>query len=108
MTVANIYAMLVPKLLAFMEEYRLNSLESFNKEYFLLFNQWLKRHSANSKPNTLKNLASIANTLLQIITTGQSFKLSHLPKEPIILEISVWQWWRALGSNNNKMDRSME
>ena len=107
MTVANIYAMLVPKLLAFMEEYQLNSLESFNKEYFLLFNQWLKRHSANSKPNTLKNLASIANTLLQIITTGQSFKLSHLPKEPIILEISVWQWWRALGSNNNKMDRSI-
>ena len=92
-SVVNAYNELSTKLIRFMQHYEMDSLEAFTTKHFMAFNLWLKTEYANQKASNTNNLARVANTLYQIIKIGQSLGFSALPKENIVLEISVWQWW---------------
>ncbi len=92
-SVVNAYNGLATKLIRFMHHYEMDSLEAFNTKRFMTFNLWLKTEYANQTVSNANNLARVANTLYQIIKMGQALGFSGLPKESIILEISIWQWW---------------
>ena len=93
LSVVNAYNGLATKLIRFMYHYEMDSLEAFNTKRFMTFNLWLKTEYANQSASNANNLARVANTLYQIIKMGQALGFSGLPKESIILEISIWQWW---------------
>lgn len=63
------------------------------------FNVWLKQNYLKSE-KSINGLARIANTLLQIISVGQSLNFPSIPDEQIVLEASIWDWW-----GNNKLGR---
>lgn len=94
LSVTNEYSILASKLIAFMYERKINSLEQITSELFLAFNIWLKQHYFKKK-STANNMVRIANTLLQIITMGQSLGFPGVPKKQIFLEVSLWDWWGA-------------
>ncbi|MCL4431473.1 MAG: site-specific integrase [Epsilonproteobacteria bacterium] len=94
LTVANEYASLASKLVAFLNIEGLHTLEQFNTQRFMAFNLWLKKHYYTNE-RLANNMSRISNTLLNIISVGQSMGFSHLPKTPIVLETSLWEWWGA-------------
>ena len=100
-TVSNEYYGLATKLVQFLEDHHLDSLLEMNTTHFIAFNIWLKKKYSTevTLPN---NLGRIANTLLQIIKTGQSFHFPHIIKEPIRLEVSVWDWWSVTRYKGDK------
>lgn len=91
-TVAYDYNALVGKLIEFFEYKGIDSLEKFNTNIFLEFNLWLKRKQ-DDKNYQAKYMAKIAHTLYSIISLGQSFHFDNLPKEEIILDVSIFDWW---------------
>ena len=110
-TVTNEYNGLASKLVQFLELHHLDSLLEMNTAYFMAFNIWLKE-SYSTETTLPNNLARIANTLLQIIKTGQAYHFPYIIKEPIRLEISVWDWWGVTRHKGDKQkvliqDRSM-
>jgi len=92
-SVINSYNGLSSKLIHFMQYYKIDSLEEFSTKIFISFNLWLKAEYANETTSNANNLARVANTLYQIIKSGQTFGFSGLPKENIVLEVSIWKWW---------------
>lgn len=97
-TVTNEYYGLASKLVQFLELHNLDSLTGMNTTYFMAFNIWLKEQYS-TKDTLPNNLARIANTLFQIITTGQLYRFPFIIEEPIKMEVSIWDWW---GVTNNK------
>lgn len=91
-SVALEYSGLAGKIVDFLKIHNLTSLEQIDTYNFMEFNIWLKRNYLKSDKSIL-GLARIANTLLQVITVGQALNFHSMPKEPIVLEISVWDWW---------------
>lgn len=98
--VAHEYSGLAGKIVDFLKVYGLTSLEQIDTYYFMEFNIWLKKKFLNSDV-AISNLASIVNTLLQVINIGQSMKFPFLPNEVIVLETSIWDWW---GTNKQKRE----
>lgn len=92
-TVSHEYAAFANKIIQFMTEQRIDSLEQFDTARFMAFNQWLKEH-LSAEEDAYKP-THIPHTLLQIINIGQQFGFPHVPNEPIILETSLWDWWGA-------------
>ena len=101
------------KLLAFMDEFSLDSLEIFNTEYFLQYNAWL-RDKYITKPTKEKaqlmcegrleeaekihitqerKLYHAALWLKQLVDNARNNNWSGSPKSPIILELSLLMIW---------------
>ena len=103
------YNALSSKLILFLEEKGFTSLESIDTNEFINFNYWLRENYL--KKATLTYLSRISYTLLQIITLGQSLNFPLLPKEAILLETSIWDWWGVNSSfrqkNEQMTDRSI-
>lgn len=91
-SVALEYNGLAGKLIPFLNEYKLTSLEQIDTYHFMEFNIWLKRFYLKSN-KSITGLARISNTLLQVINIGQSMDFPSLPNEAILLETSIWDWW---------------
>lgn len=100
-TVAKEIAAIATKIVSYLKEKSFTSLEPINSYHFIEFNDWLKRHYYKNDKSNL-GLASIANTLFQIIAVGQTMGFSDLPEDPLRLEISIWDWW---GVNKTNKDR---
>lgn len=98
-TVTGEYSELVSKLITFFEEKELTSLHEINTNKFIEFNVWLRENYRNS---SLHYLASTCHTLLQVINIGQSLNFPNLPKTPIFLEVSIWDWW-GINKQNRKI-----
>lgn len=110
-TVTNEYNGLATKLVHFLELHHLDSLLEMNTAHFMAFNIWLKEHYS-TKTTLPNNLARIANTLFQIIKTGQAYHFPNITEEPIRLEVSIWDWWGVTHHKGNTKsfsikDRSM-
>lgn len=93
-TLANEYASLSGKIIAFMEEENLSSLAQFNTTLFMRFNLWLKHHYM-SDTKQANNMCRISNTLYKILNMGALDGFGDLPQQPIRLETSLWDWWGA-------------
>lgn len=91
-TVAHEYHSLVGKLIEFFEYKNIDSLEEVSSSMFLEFNLWLKKKQ-DAENYQSNYLAKIAHTLHSIIAVGQSFNFDYLPKEEIVLGVSIFDWW---------------
>jgi len=100
-SVTNAYNSLCSKLIRFMTLYNMNALSQFTSKRFMEFNQWLKSEYSNTGTFNSNNLARVGHTLLQIIQTGQALGYEGLPEKEIVLEVSLWQWWKQ-GSTHSK------
>lgn len=94
LTLANEYASLAGKIIAFMEEENLSSLAQFNTDRFMGFNRWLKHHYMTDTKQS-NNMCRISNTLYKLLSMGSNGGFNDLPQEPIRLETSLWDWWGA-------------
>jgi len=108
LSVVTAYNGLASKLIQFMLHYKMDSLKGFTTKRFMLFNLWLKTEYANQSASNAKNLSRVANTLYQIIKTGQALEFSALPKEGIVLEISIWQWWDQSTEHKSVPDKIVD
>jgi hypothetical protein len=93
-TLANEYASLSGKIIAFMEEENLSSLAQFNTALFMRFNQWLKHHYMTDTKQA-NNMCRISNTLYKILNMNTDDGFCDLPQQPIRIETSLWDWWGA-------------
>lgn len=91
-SVASEYYGLAGKIVDFLKINNLSSLKQIDTYYFMEFNIWLKRNYLKSD-KSITGLARISNTLLQVITVGQSLNFPKISDEAIALEVSIWDWW---------------
>jgi len=102
------YSSLSSKIIKYLEDKEFDSLEAINTQEFISFNHWLK---CNYAELSIHYLANIAHTLLEVISIGQALDFPKLPKEPIDLECSIWEWWKIKQTTNSKnismVDRSI-
>ena len=106
-SVTNAYNGLASKLIRFMTLYNINSLSQFTSKRFIDFNQWLKSEYGNTGTFSATNLARVGHTLLQIIQTGQALGFEGVPREEIVLEVSLWQWWKQGSTHSKNVSPSM-
>ena len=107
MTVADEYNSSIVKIIHFLKEQHLRSLEAFTTQYFIDFNVWLRENFYKGE-RSAKSLMRIANFLLQVINFGQSMGFAHLPQESIQLEISLWSWWRENRQKKKMQDEDIQ
>jgi len=107
LSVTNAYNSLCSKLVRFMIVSDMNSLTQFTTKLFIDFNLWLKSEYGNSSTYNATNLARVGHTLLQIIRTGQTLGFAGVPHKEIVLEVSMWQWWKQGSMYNKKISQPM-